>query len=122
MVNVVIDDNRDDPAVVMVMLQGPSWELHVWIYLSELGRLRSLREADWTARRSVQIGEDGAGVPVHWSITDDTLAALIGPDDQTWHTAIFMPLDMIDRLTQEAADLLPPPEPPTPYPGQLEVF
>jgi hypothetical protein len=64
MVNVVIDDNREDPAVVLVMLQGPpSWEFHFWIHLSELARLRSLRKVNWTARRSVQLGEDGAGTP-----------------------------------------------------------
>lgn len=122
MVNVVIDNNGEDPAVVMIMLQGSAWELHLWVHLSELARLRSLREADWTARRSMQVGEDGAGTPVHWSIKDGTLTALIGPDDETWHTAISMPLDMIDRLATEAADLLPPPEPPTPYLGQLEIF
>ncbi|MFF0175721.1 hypothetical protein Q3V37_14595 [Micromonospora profundi] len=123
MVNVVIDDNREDPAVVMVMLQGPpSWEFHFWIHLSELACLRSVREINWTARRSVQLGEDAAGTPVHWSINDGTLTALTGPDDETWHLAISMPLDTLDRLTAEAANLLPPPEPPTPYPGQLEIF
>ncbi|MGY0002594.1 hypothetical protein [Micromonospora sp. I033] len=123
MVNVVIDDNGQDPAVVAVMLQGPpSWEFHFWIHLSDLARLRSLRDANWTALRSVQLGEDGAGTPVHWSIDDDTLTALIGPDDETWHLAISMPVGTLDRLAQETVNLLPPPEPPTPYPGQLEIF
>ncbi|MFJ2084553.1 hypothetical protein ACIOBK_18645 [Micromonospora chokoriensis] len=123
MVNVVIDANREDPAVVVVMLQGPpSWEFHFWIHLSELARLRSLRDVNWTAQRSVQLGEDGAGTPVHWSINDDTLTALIGPDDETWHLAISMPLDTLDRLTDGTTDLLPPPEPPTRFPGQLEIF
>jgi hypothetical protein len=123
MVNVVIDDNREDPAVVVLMLQNPpSWEFQCFIHLGDLTRLRSIRQTDWMIRHSVQVGEDGAGTPVHWSIKDDTLTALIGPDDITWHTALSMPLDTIDRLAEEAAHLLPPPEPPTPYPGQLEIF
>lgn len=105
----------------MVMLQAPSWEFHFWAHLGELTRLRSIRQADWSARRALQIG-DAAGIPVHWCINDDTVTALIGHDDETWHIAFLMPVDTIDRLAAEAADLLPEPDPPAPHPGQLEIF
>jgi hypothetical protein len=121
MVNVMIDRSSEDPAGVMVMRQAPSWEFHFEARLSDLARLRSIREADWSARRALQIG-DAAGIPVHWAINDDTVTALIGHDDETWHIAFLMPVVTIDRLAAEAIDLLPEPDPPTPYPGQLEIF
>ncbi|WP_174528240.1 hypothetical protein [Micromonospora maritima] len=121
MASVSIDRSGDDPAVVVVMLQTPTWEFHFWAHLSELARLRSIRQADWSARRALQI-DDAAGIPVHWAINDDTVTALIGHDDETWHIAFSMPVETIDRLAAEAAELLPEPDPPTPYPGQLEIF
>ncbi|WP_127499939.1 hypothetical protein [Actinoplanes solisilvae] len=123
MVSVSIDSDGDDPAVVVVMLSAPSWEFHFWAHLSELARLRSIREADWSARRSLQIG-DARGMPVHWCINKDnnTVSALIGPDDEMWHISFGMPVDTIDRLAAAAVDLLPPPDPPTPHPGQREIF
>jgi hypothetical protein len=121
-VNVSIDADRDDAAVVVVMLQDPMWEFHFLAHLSDLVRLRSIRDADWVGRNSLQIGEAG-GIPVHWCInTDATVSALIGEDDETWHIAFAMPVDTIDRLAAEAADLLPPPDTAVPHPGQLEMF
>ncbi|SNT28586.1 hypothetical protein SAMN05421812_104247 [Asanoa hainanensis] len=121
MVNVTIDRSGDDPAVAMVMLQAPSWVFHFEAHLGDLARLRSIREADWSARRALRIG-DAAGIPVHWAINEDTVTALVGHDDETWHIAFLMPVDTIDRLAAEVVDLLPEPDPPTPYPGQLEIF
>ncbi|OZV74976.1 hypothetical protein CA850_29405 [Micromonospora echinospora] len=102
----------------MVMLQAASWEFHFRAHLRELARLRSIRQADWSARRALQIG-DAAGIPVHWAIHDDTVTALIGHDDETWHIAFLMPVETIDRLAAEAAELLPESDPPTPHSGQL---
>ncbi|MEV0330487.1 hypothetical protein AB0H63_29125 [Micromonospora echinospora] len=122
MANASIHPSGDhDPAVVMVMLQAASWEFHFRAHLRELARLRSIRQADWSARRALQIG-DAAGTPVHWAIHDDTVTALIGHDDETWHIAFLMPVETIDRLSAEAAELLPEPDPPTPHPGQPEIF
>jgi hypothetical protein len=84
--NVSIDPGGDDPTVVTVMPQAPSWVLHVSAYLSDLVRLRSIRETDRAARRVLQIG-DAAGIPVHWRIDDDTVTVLIGHDYVTWHIA-----------------------------------
>jgi hypothetical protein len=121
-VNVSIEPDGDDPAVMVVMLQAPAWEFHFWVHLSELVRLRSIRGADWSARRSLQIGATG-GVPVHWCIDkDDTVSALVGQDDETWHIAFRMPVATIDQITAEAVDLLPPPDPSVPHPGQLGMF
>lgn len=121
MVDVMIDRRAEDPAVVAVMLRAPTWELHFAAQISELARLRSIREADWAARRSLRIG-DVAGIPVHWAINGDTVTALIGQDDETWHIAFLLPVDTIDRLAVEAGNLLPEPDPPAPRPGQLEIF
>ncbi|GIG93032.1 hypothetical protein [Plantactinospora endophytica] len=121
MVNVMIDRSADDPAVVMVMLQAPSWEFHFCAHISEVARLRSIREADWSARRALQIG-DAAGIPVHWAYDGDTVTALIGHDDETWHIAFLMPVDTIDRLAAAAGGLLPDPDPPTTHPDQSETF
>ncbi|MEV4401546.1 hypothetical protein AB0J66_05135 [Actinoplanes sp. NPDC049598] len=86
----------------------PSWEFHFRAPPADLARLRSIREADWAARRALHIGECG-GVPVHWSVDSDaTVSALVGADDETWHIAFLMPVDTIDQLAAEAVDLLPP--------------
>ncbi|WP_432990909.1 hypothetical protein [Dactylosporangium sp. CA-233914] len=117
MVDVSVEQSGDDPAVMRVKLQAPSWEFNFRAHLSQLGQLRSIRQADWTSRRSLQIG-DVAGVPVHWCINkDDTATALIGSDDEAWDIAFVIPVDTIDRLVVEAADFLPPPDPPAVLPG-----
>ncbi|GIG93019.1 hypothetical protein [Plantactinospora endophytica] len=96
-------------------------EFHFCAHLSKVARLQSIREADRAARRALQIG-NAAGIPVHWAHDDDTVTALIGQDDETWHIAFLMPVDTIDRLAAEAGDLLPDSDPPTPHPDQLEIF
>ena len=119
---VTIDDNGEDPAVVMVMLQAPSWEFHFWVHLSDLGSLRKVREADWSSRRSLRVG-DAAGVPVHWCMNSDgTATALVGNDDETWHIAFVMPGDTIDQILAEAVDLLPQADPPSVSADQTKLF
>jgi hypothetical protein len=120
---VTIDENGEDPAVVVVMLQAPSWEFHFGVHLSELGRLRVIRGADWSSRRSLRVG-DAAGIPVHWCMNsdDDTVTALVGNDDETWHIAFVMPVETIDRLLAEAVDLLPPADPSSVPADQTKVF
>ena len=117
-----IEPAGDDPAFVVVVLQAPMWEFHFRAHPTELAQLRSIRDADWAARRSLQVGAAG-GVLVHWCINSDaTVSALIGQDDETWHIAFLMPVETIDRLAAEAVDYLPPPDPPMPHPGQSKMF
>ncbi len=117
-----IETGADDPAAVVVMVQAPTWQFHFRTHLSDLARLSSIRDADWTARRALHVGEAG-GIPVHWCVNADaTVSALIGEDDETWHIAFVMPVDTVDRLAAEAADLIPPAEIAAPHPGQFEMF
>ncbi len=121
MASVSIDHSADDPAVVYVKIQTSPWELNVKAHLSELDRLRRVRDLTVPGGRALQLGES-AGAPVHWAVTDSSILVLIGRDDITWDIGLVMPFEMIDRLIAEAVDFLPPMERSAPNPGQLELF
>ncbi|BCJ43293.1 hypothetical protein GCM10010168_43980 [Actinoplanes ianthinogenes] len=126
MVQVSISPDGDDLGVMQVILEGGTWVLQVLARPEELVTLRSIREADWAARRALRVGTV-FGVSVFWAFKDDIVTALVGQDDETWQIAMTMPVEAVDRLAAMAVDHLPGPEqpepdPPLPYPGQLEIF
>jgi len=107
MVDVSLDEasGPGEPIVVCVILQTPEWELQVYATPEELVELRSIRDADWDQRRSLQIGKC-LGVPVHWSVvaaTEGVATILIGPDDETWEIAITVPITTVDTIVAEVA-------------------
>jgi hypothetical protein len=95
--------------------------LNVAAHLSELDRLRRIRDLFVPGGRALQLGES-AGVPVHWAVYEDSVAAVIGREDIAWDIALIVPFEVIDRLIEAAAGLLPPMERSAPNPDQLELF
>lgn len=121
MLGVVIDQSADDPAVVYVKIQTSFWELNFAAHLSELDRLRRIRDLVRPGGRALQLG-DVAGVPVYWSMSEDNVSALVGHDDITWDIGLVMPFEVIDRLIVEAESFLPDARRSGPDPVQLELF
>ena len=80
----VVDVTIAEPvdSLLMVKLQGESWELNVSASTSDFGRLREIRSANWAARRSLAIGT-AAGAPVYWTTSDDQLTILVGHGSTT---------------------------------------
>ena len=93
-------EDGDRPALLLVKLQAPGWELNLQASPSELEHLREIRGADWTTRRSLHLGQS-AGAPVHWAIDGDTVTVMVGHDDETWDIAIQVPVDTVERIVAE---------------------
>jgi hypothetical protein len=105
MVNVTLNaagPDDEDRTLVLVMLQSPSWVFSFRATLGELDGLRSIREADWLARRSLHIGRS-ADAPVHWAVNGETVTILIGHDDETWDIALEVPVVTVDDIVAQAA-------------------
>jgi hypothetical protein len=95
-VDVTIDlPAGDGPAAVK--LQSTHWELNIRAPRTELARLRDIDGADWDARRSLAVGTC-AGVGVFWARSDDQVAILVGPDDETWDAAVLIPLATVHEI------------------------
>src|SRR4051794_30044393 len=75
--------DSDTEAGLAVKLQTDDWEVNVRASAHDLLRLSAIRSADWSDRRSIQIGES-AGAPVFWATTNDHASLMIGRDDETW--------------------------------------
>ena len=54
-------------------------------------RLGSIREADWTKRRCLHIGQS-AGASVHWAADGKTATILVGGYQETWDIAVSVPI------------------------------
>ncbi|MFI1989074.1 hypothetical protein [Actinoplanes sp. NPDC020271] len=111
---------------MQVILEQGTWTLQILASPEELVMLRSIREADWAARRALRVGTV-FGVSVFWAFNDGTVTTLIGHDDETWQIAMTMPVEAVNRLAAMAVNHLPEPREPepdplAPYPGQLEIF
>ena len=65
-----------------VKLQSEAWEVNIYASADELFRLRDIRSADWSERRSIQVGES-AGAKAFWASTGDSAAVMIGYDDDS---------------------------------------
>ena len=79
-------------APVLMKLQTETWEVNVWAALTDLAQLRNIRDADWTARRSMAIGTC-AGASVYWAMLgEEQVSVLIGHDDETWDVGVTIPL------------------------------
>lgn len=67
-VAVALNPARDKAGreLVLVKLSTPTWEFNFWATHGDLADLSSIRDANWLARRSLQIGQS-AGAPVYWA-------------------------------------------------------
>lgn len=89
--------------VVAVKLQSPDWELNVTAPAADLARLRDIRTADWSARRSLAAGRC-AGATVFWAMGEDgAVTVLVGHDDETWDIAVGIPVAAADEIAALAA-------------------
>jgi hypothetical protein len=96
----VVDVTIDLPAgdgLAAVKLQSPHWELNIRAARAELARLGDIDSADWDARRSLAVGTC-AGAGVFWARSDDQVAILVGPDDETWDAAVLVPLTTVHEI------------------------
>jgi hypothetical protein len=99
-VDVTIDLSAGDgPAAVK--LQSPHWELNIRAPRAELARLRDIDRADWDSRRSLAVGTC-AGAGVFWARSDDQVAILVGPDDESWDAAVLIPLATVHEIAARA--------------------
>jgi hypothetical protein len=89
-----------DPILVLVKLQSPGWELNFRATPEALMGLRSIRDADWTKRRCLHIGES-VGAPVHWAVDGETASILVGHDEETWDIAVTVPIVTVETIVTE---------------------
>ena len=92
----------DEPILVLVKLQSPTWEFNFRTTPEELAGLSSIRHADWATKRCLHIGES-AGAPVHWSAAEQTATIMVGHDDETWDIAVTVPITTVDTIVTDAA-------------------
>jgi hypothetical protein len=81
-------------------LQGPDWELNLWMTEHDLMLVNSVRTARWSERGSIKIGKF-AGTSALWSCEDGKVSILVGSDDECWDLGIWMPEQVIDEIMAE---------------------
>ena len=90
------------PYEVAVKIQGADdWELNVRSTFVELTRLRDIRQAIWSERRSIPAG-NSAGGTVFWCADGDVATVMIGHDDETWDIAVRLPVTAVVRIADLA--------------------
>jgi hypothetical protein len=64
MVDVTLNlgSGRGERILVLMTMQSPAGEFNFRVTPAELGGLRSIRDADWAARRCLHIGEPAGAV------------------------------------------------------------
>ena len=92
----------DEPILVAVKLQTPTWELNFRATPEELVSLDGIRDTDWKTRRCLHVGEC-AGSRVHWSAQGDIATIMVGEDDETWDVAVTVPLASVDTIVADAS-------------------
>ncbi len=85
-----------------IKFSSPSFELNVYVPQSQLELLRKAASTPW-AQGSIQIGEC-AGALAFWSAGEpNTVAVMVGRDDQTWDFSVQLPVSAINLALREAA-------------------
>jgi hypothetical protein len=103
LVTLTLASRPSDPISILVKLQSPpEWELNFRATPKALMGLRSIRDADWTKRRCLHIGES-AGAPVHWAAEGETATILVGHDQETWDIAVTVPIATVETIVTATA-------------------
>jgi hypothetical protein len=97
-----IEPNDDRLAL---KLQTDEWEVNVYASADDLLKLREIRTADWSQRRSIQAGES-AEATAFWANVGDAAALMIGQDDETWDISVSIAFDVIDQMLDEVEGLM----------------
>ena len=93
-----IDPDAD--AGLALKLATDEWEVNVYASVDDLLRLSEIRLADWSERRSIQVGKS-ADAPVYWANVGGHAAMMIGHDDETWDVSVSVPFAVIDEIVRE---------------------
>jgi hypothetical protein len=91
-----LEDGR--PAIA-VKIQGPAYELNVWIPVSELPSLRRVPSTRWE-KGALRIGRS-AGSETFWSCDSGEVFIGVGHDDQTWDFGVLLSEGEFSRLLSE---------------------
>jgi hypothetical protein len=100
-VSLNVASGGNEAILVLVKLQSPTWEVNFRATPDELARLEGIRDADWAARRCLQVGES-AGSRVYWSADAEMATIMVGHDDETWDFAVTVPLACVDKIVTAA--------------------
>lgn len=95
--------DADGQREAALKLATQAWQLNVRAPLTELMRLRDIRDADWTTRRSLAVGTS-AGASVFWASSEGEVTILVGHDDETWDIAVTVPLAVVDEIVSLATE------------------
>ena len=108
MVDVSLDlvSGPNQPALVLVMLQGPDWVLSLRATPRELLSLYWIRQADLAARRVLQVGV-ASGAKVHWAAEGGAATAMVGDDDQRWDYAVMVPFETVEQIVAQVQARFP---------------
>jgi hypothetical protein len=88
---------------LVVKIAALEWEINVTGSQADLLALDAIRQADWSARRSIGAGHS-ASAPVWWSSDGSVATILVGIDDETWDIAVTVPLDTIAEIVRRVRD------------------
>jgi hypothetical protein len=83
-----------------VKLQTDTVEVNILASRDDFLQLWRIRQAEWEARQSLQIGRS-AGSPVFWCSAEGGATIMIGDDDETWNIATSIPFEVIDEVISE---------------------
>jgi hypothetical protein len=105
--SVSVDPGRDESGAPLyhLKLQTDAFEVNLRVRPQDVPKFEHVRSAAWERRGSLRIGE-AAGSHAFWSVGgegDDSIAVLIGRDDECWDIGLSFPPETIDAIRREIA-------------------
>jgi len=92
-------------AIVVVTLEGASWQLNVRASPSDWERLSKVPGTDWRRREAVRLGTL-EGSAVWWHVSDDALHVNVGdhgPESSDF--GLVLPLSVLRQVRDEVANV-----------------
>lgn len=91
-------------AVVVVTLEGTSWQLNVRASPTEWVRLSEVSGADWLNRQAVRLGAL-EGAAVWWHVSEDALHLNVGDHGpESSDLGFVLPLSVLRQVRDEVAN------------------
>lgn len=106
MADVAVDMEIDEQGgpLACVKISSAEWEVNVRARQHEFDALTAIRATDWSIRRTIAMGTT-AGSPVFWACDGGNTSILIGSDDEVWDVAVWIPVEVVDRIVALVRDL-----------------